>query len=396
MSEEMSQKAVMEAVAVLGTEIKSASAESKAAVEKVSAFLDAQEKKSQELVQKLALEEKARLDLQDKIGELEKAAARPALAMDEKSRKAEELKAVHTFARDGVLDLSKLSAETKAYFRTDSDVNGGYLVEGEMDRSITRNLVELSPIRAYAMVQTIRSNRLAIPREDTTVTGAWVGEGKPVTAQATKFKKDEIRLQKMRATAEFTSESIDDAFVDFEAYVQTLVTEQFAALEGAAFVSGDGVLKPEGFVDTTLITARNSGLAADITFDNMIELTGDLKIGYNPAFFFNRATRVQLQLMKSGTNYLWQAGDVAKGVPNTVQGYNYVICQDMADIAANAVPVAFADLRRGYKIVDKAGTTVIRDIFTLADDGKIKLHFQRRTGGGIYQPEAIKLLKCAL
>jgi len=36
----------------------------------------------------------------------------------------------------------------------------------------------------------------------------------------------------------------------------------------------------------------------------------------------------------------------------------------MPDIAANAFPIAFADFRRAYVIVDRRGTVVVRDNLT--------------------------------
>jgi HK97 family phage major capsid protein len=388
---DMSQKTMMEAVSELRVAVESKSAEAKAKVEKIEALLDAQEQKSQEIMSKLAAEEKARSEVEARLADAEKAMARPNLTGDVKAQARAEIKAVSDYLTRG-----DVQTEAKAYLRTDSDTNGGYLVVGEFDRIITQKITEISPIRQLATVQTIMSNRLSVPREDGEVDVSWVGEGKAAPETEPTFKQDMLYLNKMMAKSIFTMEAVEDMFVDIESFVQSKVVTKMAAKEGAAFISGDGVNKPEGFVDESIIAPVKSGLAANLTWDNLIELEGSLKSGFNPVFLFNRSTRVALQKMKSSTDYLWQMGDVAKGVPNTINGYGYFIAQDMDNIGANAFPVAFADLRQGYRIVQRNGVSVLRDPFTLGDEGKIKYVFTKRVGGGIVNPEAIALLKCAV
>jgi len=389
----MGQHEAMEALQRVQELATKNSAEAKAETDKLAKAFDALESKSQELTLNLAKEEKARLEIEAKFADLEKAMVRPNLATDEKARTVEEFKAVSEFLRNGEKNLTP---EQNASFRSDVDVDGGYLVEGEVDRTITRNLVEMSPIRSVAMVQTIRSNRLSIPREDTSVTAGWVGEGGTSTAQAAKFKRDTIDMNKMEVTLAYTHEMLEDSFTDLEGYGSTLIAEKMAQLEGTAFVSGNGVLKPEGFVDADMVSVINSGAAADLGFDSIIDLAAALKTGYNGKFFFNSATMFALMQKKSGTNYLWSAGNVAAGVPNSILGQQYVVTPDMDSIAANAYPIAFADLARGYKIIQKTGTTIIRDIYSLKKEGKVETTIYRRVGGGIIQPEAIKILKCTV
>jgi HK97 family phage major capsid protein len=65
--------------------------------------------------------------------------------------------------------------------------------------------------------------------------------------------------------------------------------------------------------------------------------------------------------------------------------------EDMPDIAANALSIAFGDFRRGYLIVDRAGVRVIRDPFTAKP--YILFYTTKRVGGGVQDFDAIKLLK---
>jgi len=65
----------------------------------------------------------------------------------------------------------------------------------------------------------------------------------------------------------------------------------------------------------------------------------------------------------------------------------------MPDVGAGKFPLAFGDFRRGYIIVDRRGTTVLRDPYTAKP--YVKFYTTRRVGGGVQNYEAIKLFKCS-
>lgn len=392
--EKFDPKKVMEAVNALMEKVESKSsdsAESKEATAKIEAFLAEQEAKSAEKQNEINKANAEKAELKERLDDLEKKAMRPDLKTEQKDTIESEIKAVAKY-----LSGTEIGEEERKYLRTDSDADGGYLVEGELDRQILKNITEISPIRNIARVRTLRGKALGIPRRLTLLSAYWTAEGKPGTESESDYGQEEIRANKMTAFSVLTTEAMQDAAFDLEGLIREDTAEAFAKLEGTAFVSGDGVKRPEGFVNTDIITPRNSGVANDVTIDSIIEVTGDLKTGYNPLYTMNRTTIANLRLKKAGDgHYLWQAGNIAAGVPNQIAGHGYVEVPDMADIAANAIPIAFGDFRRGYTIVDKPGMVFVRDVYTMADSGKIKLVFHRRTGGGLVLPEAIKLLKCA-
>ena len=65
----------------------------------------------------------------------------------------------------------------------------------------------------------------------------------------------------------------------------------------------------------------------------------------------------------------------------------------MPDIAANAFSVAFGDFARGYLIVDRAGSRVLRDPYSAKP--YVLFYTTKRVGGGVQNFEAIKLMKFA-
>ena len=63
--------------------------------------------------------------------------------------------------------------------------------------------------------------------------------------------------------------------------------------------------------------------------------------------------------------------------------------EDMPDIAANSLSIAFGDFRRGYLIVDRAGVRVLRDPY-LRQALRAVLHDQarRRRRAGLRRDQA--------
>ena len=65
--------------------------------------------------------------------------------------------------------------------------------------------------------------------------------------------------------------------------------------------------------------------------------------------------------------------------------------QDMPDIAANSLSLAFGDFERGYVVVDRVGVRVLRDPYSAKP--YVLFYTTKRVGGGVQNFDAIKLLK---
>jgi HK97 family phage major capsid protein len=129
--------------------------------------------------------------------------------------------------------------------------------------------------------------------------------------------------------------------------------------------------------------------------DVLISLIYALKAGYrqNASFVMNRKVQGAIRKFKDGQgNYLWQP-PASAGQPATLMGFPVVEAEDMPDIAANAMALAFGDFRRGYLVVDRAGVRVLRDPYSAKP--YVLFYTTKRVGGGIQDYDAIKLLKFA-
>lgn len=280
-----------------------------------------------------------------------------------------------------------------------SDPAGGYAVLPDVDREITRILTETSPIRRIARVKTISSDQYEkLQRVDGAGAGWADRDEAPTETSTPTFRKLTIKAWKLWAEPQISQDLIDDAFIDIEAELSQAVSEAFEVLENTAFVSGDGVGQPRGFLDYPAGTAWNqieqviSGDDAGITYDGLIDLISAPKDGYlaNAVFVMKRSTVAHIRKLVNGNgDPLWVPGLGSE--PSTLLGYPIVRAADMPAIAQNALAVAFGDFRRGYTIVDRIGTRVLRDPYT--SKPFVKFYTTKRVGGGVDNFEAIKLMK---
>jgi len=347
---------------------------------------------------------KARLDAEALAG------ARPALAgakaVGHGSGQA-EAPFVERYLRKGL----ETGVELKALTGT-SDISGGYAVPEELDQAIERTLTAISPIRAIANVVKVGT---AGYRKLVTTGGTpsgWVAEtaGRPET-DTPEFAEIAPPFGELYANPAASQAMLDDAAFDVEAWLAQEIAAEFARAEGAAFVSGNGTAKPKGFLAAPnsdeadgvrefgtlqfVETGVSGGFPASDPQDILIDLVQALRSPYRQGavFVMNSATASAIRKFRTDDGaFLWQAGLVA-GQPDTLLGYPVVEAEDMPDVAANSLSIAFGNFKAGYLIAERGETQILRDPFT----NKPFVHFYatRRVGGQVMNSEAIKLLKFA-
>jgi HK97 family phage major capsid protein len=290
------------------------------------------------------------------------------------------------------------------------NADGGYLVPTETDTEITRLMTALSPIRAMASVRQVST---ATYRRPVTTAGpavGWVAEtdARPQTNSQT-IDALSFPTAELYAMPAATSAFLEDAAVDVGQWIADEVNAAFAQQEGTAFVSGNGTNKPKGFLSETTVAEASwtwgklgyiaTGVSADFPAadqsDVLVDLVYALKAGYrqNASFVMNRRTQAKIRKLKDDAgNYIWQPAATADGKA-TLMGFPLVEAEDMPDIAANSLSIAFGDFRRGYLVVDRRGVNVLRDPYSAKP--YVLFYTTKRVGGGVQDFDAIKLLKFA-
>jgi HK97 family phage major capsid protein len=339
---------------------------------------------------------KARIDAQALAG------ARPALS----GARAEGSPFVDAYLRKGLeagLELKSVTGLT--------DAAGGYAVPEEIDVEIGRLLTAISPIRSIANVVKVGS---AGYRKLVTAGGTpsgWVSEtaARPETATPT-FIEVAPPSGELYANPAASQAMLDDSAFDLEAWLASEIATEFGRAEGSAFVNGNGVNRPKGFLAAPASTALDAsrafgtlqyiatgaagGFGADGS-DRLIDLVQSLRPPYRQGavFVMNSATASTIRKFKTSDGaFLWQPG-LAAGQPDSLLGYPVIEAEDMPDVAVDSYSIAFGNFRIGYLIAERTETQILRDPFT----NKPFVHFYatKRIGGQVANSEAIKLLRFA-
>lgn len=299
-----------------------------------------------------------------------------------------------------------LGAEEVKALSVGSDPDGGYLVTPDTSGRIVKRIFETSPMRQYASVQVISTDALEGLGDYDEAGAGWVGEteARPETSTP-QLQVWRIPVHELYAKPKATQKLLDDAAVDVEAWLATKVADRFTRLENAAFVNGNGVGKPRGFLSypggTTLpgtIERIKTGVAGDFAADPagadaLIRTIVAMKEAYRngAVWAMNRRVQGEVRLLKNTDgDYLWQPSIIA-GQPSTLLGYGVAGFEDMPDLSSGSLSIAFANFAEGYQIVDRIGVRVLRDPFSAKP--YIEFYTTKRVGGDVLNFEAIKLVE---
>lgn len=310
----------------------------------------------------------------------------------------------------GVESLGDLAV--KAKLTSSSKPDGGYVVPDQMESTIDRILGKVSAVRGLSRVLTVSAPAYKKLVNLGGAASGWVGEeeARPETATP-KLAELLFNVMQIYANPFATQDLLDDAMVDIEAWLAAEVQTEFAEQEGAAFVTGDGVKRPKGFLSYDkvanssytwgktgfVVSGDANGFIAPTATANpadaLIDLLFALKQGYRngATFIMNDTTQSRIRKFKDGDgNYIWAPPTAAEALP-TILGKPVVTDDNMPDVAANAFPIAVADWGRAYLVIDRAGIRVLRNPYTAMPN--VGFYTTKRVGGGIQNFEAIKLLK---
>jgi HK97 family phage major capsid protein len=280
-----------------------------------------------------------------------------------------------------------------------------------MDSAIDRIAPTISAMYRLANVVTIgtaqyqklvKTSGMAMRRVDDGETGGETTEPK--------YSKLLINVHSAEVEPWVYNETLEDAIVNLEADLAEEAAIGFAEGAGAEFITGNGVGKARGIAGYSnvansayawgsvgyIASGKSAAFMSVAPADRVISLQHALKAQYRPGavWLTNDATLGVMRQIKdaSGAYYLWQP-DPAAAFGGRFLGHPVEVDDNLATIAAGSYSLAFGNFKRGYTIVNRAGTTLIRDNITAK--GTTKFNFRRRFGGGITNFEAIKLMKFA-
>jgi HK97 family phage major capsid protein len=352
--------------------------------------------------ERLAEIEKKSVDskLTARLDQLEAKLNRPGAGGTETEADVElERKALNRFLREGPAALDEI--EKKA-LNWGTPSAGGYVVAPEYSARVIEKITEFSPIRSLTTPISIGSSKIYFPVTASKVSGGWVTETGPRPESQPVFDQVEIEAFEQAVIVPVSAQLLEDSMIDLAGYIERQIAEQFGKMEATAFVNGDGNGKPTGILhdtsDYVTIVAQQDG--SDL-IEKLVELFYAIPSYYaaRGTWLLNRRTMAFIRAHADTADGMLWSDSLANGQPATLLGRPIAEAVDFPDFAPGGSPssesfaAAFGDIDTGYKIVDRIGLQILRDDFTGADNGLVKIRARRRVGGKPVQPEAIAVLK---
>ncbi len=317
-------------------------------------------------------------------------------------------KAFNAYLRSGEDDgLRGLELDGKS-MTTAVNSDGGYLVDPQTSESIKGVLKATASIRSIASVVNVEATSYDVLVDHTEVGTGWASETGTLTETASpQIDRITIPLHELSALPKASQRLLDDSAFDIEGWLAERIADKFARAEAAAFVNGDGLDKPTGFlthsaVDNDSWSWGNLGYiatGADGAFDGadaIIDVIYALDAEYraNANFVMNSKTAGVVRKLKDADGrFLWSDG-LAAGEPARLMGYPVLIAEDMPDIASGADAIAFGDFSHGYTVAERPDLRVLRDPFSAKPH--VLFYATKRVGGDVSDFAAIKLLRFSI
>jgi len=357
---------------------------------------------------------KSRLQKQEdrmtKIDRKNMTANRPVLSQ-RADFEAPHKKAFAAYLRSGEDDgLRGLEIEEKALSSAVAG-DGGYLVDPVTADTIAGVLRDASSIRSIANVVNIEASAYDVLVDTTDIGAGWASETAASSETATpQVERITIPLHELSALPKASQRLLDDSAFNVEDWLATRIADKFARAEGGAFITGDGVDKPTGFLNYPAVdnavqawgdigyvpTGADGDFNASNQSDAIVDLVYALGARYraNATFVMNSKTAGAVRKMKDADGrFLWSDG-LAAGEPARLMGYGVLIAEDMPDIALGTSAIAFGDFGAGYTIAERPDLRILRDPFSAKPN--VLFYATKRVGGDVSDFSAIKLLKFSI
>ncbi|MBA3814632.1 MAG: phage major capsid protein [Alphaproteobacteria bacterium] len=315
------------------------------------------------------------------------------------------------YVRKG-LDAPLWDYEQKS-LSTTSDGDRGYLVPSGLHNRLYQTLQTTSVMRGLANVREISTSSLELLIDKGSLDAGWVAETQDRQETNTpELIKVQIPAHEMYARPRATQKLLDDSMVNVDEWLAQKISQKMAAMENAAFISGEGRISPKGILAYETVrkenwewgkleelkTGANGSFAENSGVETLLVLFHSLKTPYLPgaSWLMSRTAQVALRNLKDQDShqYLWQPPLGGMAHP-TLLGYPVVVCDDMPSLTSGnpSKSILFGNFKEGYQIVDRMGTRVLRDPYSAKP--YVEFYTTRRVGGAVLNFEALKVLNFA-
>lgn len=323
------------------------------------------------------------------------------------------LMAVRTNALTG-----KQDDRFKNTMTTGVDAEGGFLVPEEFLAGVTKRLNSDDSLLALTTNFKVSSNNLTLHIDESTpwsggVQASWLGETVKYTETTPNTLKEvSFKLHKLGVLISISEELLNDA-VALQSYIEGMAPEAIVHKVNEAIVSGNGVAKPTGILNSAYrvaVAKLNAQSAKTIVAENVIEMYTRMlpKSRAKAVWLIHAGAEYQLRTMKDeNDNYIYlSAGSQMNNSPYaTLLGRPVVPMMSVLPELGTEGDIVFVDFSHYYSVlktnggIKQAVSTHLKfdqDLsvfkYTLRVDGKVPFSAPHTTQYGAHDMSGIVTL----
>lgn len=305
---------------------------------------------------------------------------------------------VKNFAMNQQLD-DKLRIHNQAQ-QEKVGADGGFMVPDDLRQEIHKKFMGDMSLLSRCRQFNTSGNRVSLlinenaPWEagGSQIKAYWENERDQHTRSKAQLKKFNIELDKLTAYVVVTEEMLEDA-AQIESFIRAEAPEVMVAKLNNAIVSGDGVGKPQGFLNSAFAyeVAKEGGQTADtLVFNNIKKLhTHALPMAQQRGvFLYNAGVAEQLIGMKleptsTDSVSVYLPNNSAAGAPfGTLWGKPVFPMIGAMPQLGDKGDIAFADFSYYYAAIKTAGIKQMISTHVHFDTDEVAYKFSYRVGGG--------------
>lgn len=272
--------------------------------------------------------------------------------------------------------------------------DGGFLIESDFRSEIQKKVMGDESLLPRTKLFQTSKNILSLPVNEvapwdgTGIQAYWENEGSIHSDSKSKFGEANFKLRKITAYVKASDELLSDAPA-LESWIRSEAPAAIMHKINAALISGDGVNKPLGFLNSGFkfkVSKEGGQAAATIKFENIVKMTGRIlpQSFARSVWICNPAVLDQLRLMKFDSAaaspvpaYLPPAG-LSEAPYGTLMGRPILPMMGGTKALGTEGDIALVDLSYIYSVVKTTGIISDMNTSVLWDRDMAAFKFQMR------------------
>jgi HK97 family phage major capsid protein len=278
----------------------------------------------------------------------------------------------------------------------------GFILQPELSSRVLSCLVLPTDVTGLMTTVQIASGSIKFLVDDAVATAAWACEtscfaNSPQSQLAEGLGELEIRAETLRHIVCASSDVLEDAALDLEAWVLRKVSNAMRVIISQAVMVGDGIGKPLGILNPAAgVPICDTGVntpAGQFGWQDLILLKWQVPNQWlaGGRFLLNQSTFSLLLTMSDGLGRPLMLAMPTEPSIYFINGSPVSIVSQMPDVAPGATPVMFANLAEAYLIVQRKSVTMLHDPYSSGFCHLFK--FEARVGGSVICANAARLLR---